>query len=164
MIINGWAIYAHPLLLDQMSRLRAAVERDRKADPASYQSKSNAKLLNAIRTIVQERVPQNPNDKRYRLGDSLGSSYKHWFREKFGNGRFRLFFRFDTRTKIILYGWVNDETTLRIYGSKSDAYAVFASMLNDGNPPDHWDQLLAECIEPETARKAAELLKRSKEE
>ena len=164
MVINGWAIYAHPLLLDQMARLRAAVERDRKEDPASYQNKSNAKLLNAIRTIVTERVPQNPNDKRYRLGGSLGSNHKHWFREKFGNGRFRLFFRFDTKTKIILYGWVNDETTLRTYGSKSDAYAVFTSMLRDGNPPDHWDRLLAECTAPDVVQHAGELLKRSKDE
>jgi uncharacterized protein (DUF1778 family) len=31
---------------------------------------------------------------------------------------------------------VNDETTLRIYGSKSDAYAAFKSMFDKGDPPD----------------------------
>ena len=34
------------------------------------------------------------------------------------------------------------ETTLRTYGAKSDAYAVFRKMLDKGNPPDSWDALL----------------------
>ena len=31
---------------------------------------------------------------------------------------------------------MNDETTLRIYGSKSDAYAAFKGMFDKGDPPD----------------------------
>jgi toxin YhaV len=164
MVINGWAVYAHPLLLGQTARLRAGVERDRRKSPANYQNKSNAKLLNAIRAITRERVPQDPTDKRYRLGNALGNDHKHWFREKFGNGRFRLFFRFDTAAKIIIYGWMNDETTLRTYGSKSDAYAVFAAMLDTGHPPDDWETLLAECTAPDVVRQAEELLTRRKDE
>lgn len=38
---------------------------------------------------------------------------------------------------------MNDETTLRTYGAKSDAYAVFRKMLEKGDPPDTWDTLLA---------------------
>ncbi|MGO4403552.1 type II toxin-antitoxin system YhaV family toxin [Bosea sp. RAF48] len=30
---------------------------------------------------------------------------------------------------------------MRTYGSKTDAYNVFKSMLDDGNPPDDWDAL-----------------------
>lgn len=164
MVINGWAVYAHPLLLEQVARLQAGVERDRKKSPANYQSRPNAKLLNAIRAIARERVPQDPADKRYRLGGALGDDHKHWFREKFGNGRFRLFFRFDSHAKIIIYGWMNDETTLRTYGSKSDAYAVFSSMLDGGHPPDDWEKLLSECTAPDVARQADELLQRSRDE
>lgn len=158
MLINGWTIYAHPLFLDQITRLTDSVARDRTKDPANDKSKLNAKLLNAIRTITLERIPQDPTDKRYRLGGTLGSDNKHWFREKFGNGRFRLFFRFDTKAKIIVYVWVNDETTLRTYGKKTDAYAVFASMLHDGNPPDGWDKLLATCTTPNAQQKTEKLL------
>ena len=61
---------------------------------------------------------------------------KHWFRAKFGAGRFRLFFRYSTRAKIIVFAWVNDEATLRTYGARSDAYAVFRKMLDKGDPPD----------------------------
>ncbi len=158
MVINGWTIYAHPLFLDQVARLSENVARDRKKDPTNYTSKPNAKLLNAIRTIALERIPQDPTDKRYRLGGTLGSNHKHWFREKFGNGRFRLFFRFDTKAKIIVYVWVNDATTLRTYGSKSDAYAVFVSMLSSGNPPEDWDRLLEDCQKPDPLEKTRELL------
>ncbi|MBB5716893.1 hypothetical protein FHS94_003765 [Sphingomonas aerophila] len=63
-------------------------------------------------------------------------------RAAFGNGRFRLFFRYDSRAMVIIFAWVNDETTLRTYGSKSDAYAVFKGMLDKGNPPDDWAALL----------------------
>jgi hypothetical protein len=36
---------------------------------------------------------------------------------------------------------VNDENSLRTYGSRTDAYKVFRSMLDGGNPPDDWDEL-----------------------
>ncbi|MFN3636239.1 MAG: type II toxin-antitoxin system YhaV family toxin, partial [Rhizobium rhizophilum] len=67
---------------------------------------------------------------------------KHWFRAKFGNGRFRLFFRYNSTGKVLVFAWVNDADTLRSYGSRSDAYAVFRAMLEDGNPPDSWTELL----------------------
>ncbi|EJT85840.1 hypothetical protein PPS11_04395 [Pseudomonas putida S11] len=57
--------------------------------------------------------------------------------------RFRLFFRYDSRSKVIVYAWVNDENTLRSAGSKSDPYAVFEKMPGRGNPPDDWDALTA---------------------
>jgi toxin YhaV len=72
----------------------------------------------------------------------LGPSRKHWFRAKFGGGRFRLFFRYSSSAKIIVYAWVNDNETLRTYGAKSDAYAVFKAMLDRGNPPEDWAELL----------------------
>lgn len=160
MIINGWTIYFHPLFLDRMAQLIAGVDRDKKKHPADYTKRPNAKLLNAIQTITFGRIPHDPTDKRYRLGGTLGENRKHWFRDKFGNGRFRLFFRYDLRAKIILYVWVNDETTLRTYGAKSDAYAVFASMLNDGNPPDGWDRLLEASRNPDVQERVEEMLKK----
>jgi toxin YhaV len=118
-------------------------------------------LLKAIFTIALERIPQDPTDKRYRLGDTLGNGYKHWFREKFGAGRFRLFFRFDSKSRVIIYAWANDENSLRTYGKKTDAYAVFSTMLGDGNPPDNWDKLLEACKNPEVVKRAKAALGRS---
>jgi len=146
LVVNGWHLVAHPLFLEQLEKLTAEVGKTAAADPSNYKKTANAKLLAALRTIVFERVPQDPTIARYRLGNSLGDDYKNWFREKFGNGRFRLFFRYDSKSKIIIYAWVNDETTLRTYGSKSDAYKVFASMLDGGNPPNSWSDLFSASI------------------
>ena len=50
---------------------------------------------------------------------------------------------FDSKSRIIIYAWVNDENTLRSAGSRSDPYAVFQGMLERGNPPDDWATLQA---------------------
>ena len=72
----------------------------------------------------------------------MGSAFKHWRRAKIGR-RFRLFFRYDSTSKIIIYAWVNDEQSLRSSGSKTDPYVLFSKMLARGNPPDDWSALVA---------------------
>jgi toxin YhaV len=143
MDVNGWRLLAHPLFLDQLEKLTAAVERTRSKDPRGWRGSANAKLLAALRRLVFETIPGDPTRSDYRQGGTLGQDRKHWFRAKFGGGRFRLFFRYSTRARIIIFAWVNDETTLRTYGARSDAYAVFRNMLDQGDPPDGWTDLLA---------------------
>jgi toxin YhaV len=145
--VNGWTLYAHPLFLDQIEKLTVAVERAREKDPDTYASSANGKLLAAMRKLMFEVIPVDPTRPEFRQGSTLGPSRKHWFRAKFGGGRFRLFFRYSSSAKIIIYAWVNDANTLRTYGSKSDAYAVFKSMLDKGNPPEDWDALMAQSDE-----------------
>ena len=145
--VNGWTLYAHPLFLAQLEKLTSASERAREKDPIAYTSSADAKLLAAIRKLVFEVIPVDPSRPEFRQGGTLGRERKHWFRAKFGNGRFRLFFRYSTAAKIIIFAWVNDSNTLRTYGSKSDAYAVFKSMLDKGNPPEDWNALLEACME-----------------
>ncbi|MCK0715646.1 type II toxin-antitoxin system YhaV family toxin [Chromohalobacter sarecensis] len=55
--------------------------------------------------------------------------------------QYRWFFRYDLASQILIYAWVNDESTQRAYDSKHDAYAVFRKMLENGNPPDSWGDL-----------------------
>ncbi len=143
--INGWTLYAHPLFLDQLDRLTKAVQSQKQKNPDTYRETNNAKLLASIIEIAFRRIPFDPTDKRYRQGSTLGDKYKHWLRDKFGNGRFRLFFRYDSKAKLIIYASVNDDDSKRTYGSKNDAYAVFRKMLEAGNPPDSWDELLSQC-------------------
>lgn len=147
--VNEWELFAHPLFLDQLEKLTAAVERARAKDPRGWRKSANAKLLATLRQLVFETIPQDPSRSEYRQGGALGDDRKHWFRAKFGAGRFRLFFRYSTRARIIVFAWVNDETTLRTYGAKSDADAVFRKMLDKGNPPDSWEALLAAASEAE---------------
>ena len=151
--INGWHLFAHPLLLDQLEKLIARVEKERAKNPKTYKSAAPAKVLAALFKLLFEAIPENPMRDEYRQGDTLGSERKHWFRAKFGGGRFRLFFRYSSKSRVIIFAWVNDENSLREYGAKTDAYRVFASMLDKGNPPDDWDALLAETKAPATTKR-----------
>jgi len=145
LVRNGWSIYAHPVFLDQLEGLIEAVE-DRKArDPKAWQKKNGAKRLAAIFKLVTEVIPADPGSPAFRQGNTLGAGRKHWFRAKFFQ-QYRLFFRFDSAAKVIVLAWVNDERTLRVYGSKTDAYATFRGMLGSGNPPDDFDALMKEAI------------------
>ncbi|WP_166293526.1 type II toxin-antitoxin system YhaV family toxin [Bradyrhizobium sp. 2S1] len=143
--INGWTIYAHPLFLDQLEAMVGAVEKARKKDPQGYKKKRATKLLAAVLKVAFEDIPSDPTHDTYRQGGTLGDAYKHWFRAKFLQ-QFRLFFRYQQSAdaNVIVLAWVNDDTTLRAYESADDAYAVFRRMLNRGNPPDSWPDLLAE--------------------
>jgi len=147
--INGWTIYAHPLFLDQIEAMIAAVEKARNKDPRGYRKKRAAKLLAAVLKVAFEDIPGDPTRDAYRQGSTLGDEYKHWFRAKFLQ-QFRLFFRYQRSAdaKIIVLAWMNDDSTLRAYESANDAYAVSRRMLKRGNPPDSWKELLKSASNP----------------
>ena len=98
-------------------------------------------MLKVLAALMFKEIPADPNAKRYRLGHSLGSRFTSWRRAKF-LGRFRLFFRFHSKRRAIVYVWLNDERTLRKAGARTDPYAVFAKMLAAGEPPDDFDGLI----------------------
>jgi toxin YhaV len=157
-MVNGWGILLHPSLLDQLERVIAAAEQERLkrsgADPAG----NNMKLATAIQHLILSEVPQDPTRTKYRQGSTLGDEMKHWVRAKFGNGRFRLFFRYHSKVRLIVFAWVNDAETLRTYGSRTDAYAVFRRMLRSGNPPDEWEELVRTSSNSDVVRRARGLI------
>lgn len=159
-VINGWKIYAHPLFIDQFEELLHEVERLRAADPVGYREKKKTKLLAAIQKMAFEVIPQNPAHPMFLQGNTLGRLYRHWYRGKFFDGRYRLFFRFSSTAKAIVLAWVNDAETLRTYGSRTDAYAVFKGMLGRNRPPNEWEALLKEA-KAEVLR-STKLLRRSR--
>ncbi len=142
MQINGWSIFLHPLLIEEIKSLKEIVTDLHAKDPVNYQRKNATKRLGAILRLIKD-IPENPEDPKYRQGDTLGSSNKHWFRAKFFQ-QYRLFFRFDTQAKVIILVWVNDDAHKRSYGSNKDAYRTFKKMLKSGNPPNDWDELLSQ--------------------
>jgi toxin YhaV len=144
LVINGWNIFLHPLFLQQFEDLTTQVEQLRQKYPKDYQRKNAAKRLAAIAKLAFEVIPQDPSRNEYRQGNTLGESYKHWFRAKFFQ-QYRLFFRYQQESKIIIFVWVNDENSKRAYDSNTDAYKVFKKMLKSGNPPDDWDKLLKDA-------------------
>lgn len=146
---NGWRLYLYPAFQATYDGLVATVERLAATDPTGYTSYPKTKLLTRITQIILDEIPADPGHKDYRQGKALGEQHKNWFRAKFFQNRFRLFYRFDSTAKIIIYCWVNDENTLRKAGAKTDPYAVFAKMLAAGDPPDGWDDLLT-CVARDT--------------
>lgn len=145
LVVNGWSIYAHPVFLDQLDGLIAEVEARRRKDPKTWRKKNCTKRLAAIFKLVTQVIPSDPASEVFRQGKTLGEANKHWFRAKFFQ-QYRLFFRFDSTSKVIVLAWVNDETNLRAYGSKTDAYATFKGMLDDGNPPGDFETLLKQAV------------------
>ena len=124
LVVKGWTIFLHPLFLDELDSLILKVEELRKKDTDNFTKKNSSKRLAAISKLAFELIPQDPSIPEYRQGNTLGAEHKHWFRAKFFQ-QYRLFFRFDSAARIIVYAWVNDEKNKRAYGSKSDAYRVF---------------------------------------
>lgn len=144
LLVNGWTVFAHPLFLARLEANTRQAEGFARQDPVGFTKKNASKRLAAIAKLAFEVIPQDPSRAEYRQGNTLGEDHKHWFRAKFFQ-QYRLFFRYHASSKVIVYAWVNDEDTKRAYESSDDAYRVFRKMLECGQPPDDWNQLLAEA-------------------
>jgi len=140
-----WRLYAHPAFSEPFDALVAEVARLRKSHPTGYAQHPKAKLLKRIVDLVETEIPRDPGAAEYNLGNTLGSAHRHWRRAKFP-GRFRLFFRYDSKAAVIIYAWVNDENTLRKAGEANDPYHLFGNMLRKGRFPDDWGALMKEAI------------------
>jgi len=139
---HGWNVLFHECLIEQLEKLEQAAARATAQNPENAQANANVKLFRALSRLMLETVPRDPGREEYRQGNTMGPAFRHWRRAKVGR-RFRLFFRFDSTARIIIFAWVNDDRTLRAAGSRSDPYAVFQNMLQRGHPPNDWDALLA---------------------
>lgn len=138
---NGWLLLAHPHFEDQWAKLSSEVRKLAAKDPANYRLHQKTKRLATLEKLMFEVIPQDPANRLWRQGTSLGEENRAWKRAKFAQ-QYRLFFRYDSAAKIIVYGWINDESTLRARQSKTDSYRIFRKMLEQGNPPSNWDELL----------------------
>jgi toxin YhaV len=137
---GGWRLFVHPLFEAQLEKLTKRVEKLASSDPGGYVSHPATKMLATINHYILAAIPRDPNHPEFRQGNTLGPDNRHWFRAKF-HQRYRLFYRFSTEHKIIVYAWVNDEGSLRKSGSKTDPYVVFKAMLESGEPPNSFAEL-----------------------
>jgi len=99
--------------------------------------------------------PRDPGAAEFRQENTLGADNRHWFRAKF-HERYRLFYRFSSKEKVIVFAWVNGDGTLRKADSKTDPYAIFRGMLEAGDPPESMRELLAAAssLEAEAGRRS----------
>ncbi|HMC60465.1 MAG TPA: type II toxin-antitoxin system YhaV family toxin [Candidatus Solibacter sp.] len=149
---HGWRLFVHPLFQAQLEKLAKRVERLASRDPDGYVSHPAAKILTTINHYIREAIPRDPNGPEFRQGNTLGPDNRHWFRAKF-HGRYRLFYRFSTEQRIIIYVWVNDEGSLRKSGSRTDPYAVFKAMLESGEPLNSFAELRRTSKEMDASEK-----------
>lgn len=140
---KDWFLLGHHEFLTQLEKYREANREVKQKIGADSIHTKQAQRLKALTLAVWTKIPSNPSNPELRLGNALGKEHTHWFRDKFFQ-QYRVFFRYSTRSKIIAYGWVNDDETLRAYGLKTDAYLVFKKMLESGKVPNNWDELVAE--------------------
>ncbi len=115
---HGWTLLFHDGVIEQLRKLRSAAERAERHDPRGFESNASVKLFRALSQLIMDVVPSDPSRDEYRQGNTLGPAYRHWRRAKIGR-RFRLFFRYDSKGRVIVFAWVNDEQTLRSAGSRS---------------------------------------------
>ena len=104
---HGWTLLFHDNLTRQMVKLRAAVLPAQENDPKGFESNANVKFFRALVHLILDVVPSDPARDEYRQGNTMGPAYRHWRRAKLGR-RYRLFFRYDSKAKVIVYAWINN--------------------------------------------------------
>ena len=142
---HGWQIW-----FGELFDARWRAQRDRvkhlktELDESHFASHPDVKLFAALVHVVHEAVPRNPEHPDFRLGKTLGDRFTGWRRVKRHGlpDRMRLFFKFSSTHKAIVFVWLNDADTLRKDGASADPYAIFRRRLEAGNPPDDFNDLL----------------------
>ncbi len=142
MVVNGWKLYAHPLFDEQLKTIEEKIRTAKRMASIGDIKHPAEKLLARTLRYTRVLIPADSGAQQFRQGNMLEKENRHWFRAKF-HAHYRLFFRFSTADKAIVYAWMNDEGTLRKSGSKTNPYLVFESMLEAGDPPKSFDDLLA---------------------
>lgn len=138
---HGWTLLRWDAFASTWDALVADVVQRKAQDPEGYRDHPSTRFLKRLSDVVLNEIPSSPSHERYQLGTTLGNDAKFWRRAKF-NQRFRLYFRYRSDGKVIVYAWPNDEETLRKAGGKSDPYTVFRAMLERGKPPSSWQELI----------------------
>tara|TARA_Y100000815_G_C13248291_1_gene464510 strand:+ start:456 stop:968 length:513 start_codon:yes stop_codon:yes gene_type:complete len=141
----GWALYAHPVFLQRLKDIVAEVKRLMNADPDGFHHHPAYKFFEGVTGNILVTVPSNPAHPTFRQGGTLGRKYQHWFRVKKHNlpPRYRLFFQFRSAApRTIIYAWLNDESSIRREGARNDVYEVFRGMLDAGDMPSAYADLM----------------------
>ena len=120
-------MYFHPQFA---KRFEALVANAQKAHRTGRVDHPDVKLLAAVVRLVETTVPADPDHPDFRLREDLGR-----FRRAKGRGlpsRYRLFWVFSSRARAIVFLYLNDASSLRKAGARSDPYARFAELRRRG--------------------------------
>jgi len=146
---NGWLIFYFCAFQERLNALEQAVLRIQQKKPDQFATHPTVKLLAAVVRAILVEVPEDPASPLFEQGNTLGEAHRNWRRVKRRlPPRYRLFFQFSSVQTKILFAWLNDASSLRQDGAKTDVYRVFKRLLDQGMVPDSWDQLVAASAPP----------------
>ncbi len=121
-----------------------------KAERTGRGDHPDVKLLAAVVRLVETIVPADPDHPDFRLVGDLGR-----FRRAKGRGlpaRYRLFWVFSSRARAIVFLYLNDASSLRKAGAKSDPYARFSDLVRRGELGADFDANLETAKRPQRRR------------
>jgi toxin YhaV len=129
--INGWLVLLRPEFAQRYDELRREARRLQDAlSEQAYRTHPTVKLAAAVHRLVTQVVPQDPNRPEFQLKGDLAQ-----YRRAKQHGlppRYRLFWVFSSSERVIIFLYLNDETTLRKEGDQNDPYEIFARMVRRG--------------------------------
>jgi toxin YhaV len=127
---NGWNIYFFKLFKAIIDDLILNVKALKTKDPENFKSSRKYKLLKSIYKCITEYVPANPNSREFLLRGNLSN----WRRVKKNlPRRYRMFFRFTSSPQDLFFVWINDPSTYRKAGAKTDCYKTFLKKTGQEN-------------------------------
>jgi toxin YhaV len=95
-------------------------------DSQTFLQHPEVKFAARLRDATKKIIPEDPDKKEYQLHGDL----KKYRRYKQGLQRYRLFFTFSSKPRIILYLYINDKSSLRKEGDKNDPYKIFSKLVD----------------------------------
>ena len=142
LVVNGWTLLYHPVFGDRYVALRdQARALKRELDDESWSRHPTTKLVAGVRKLVMDVIPQDPLAPAYHPRGDLKDFY-----HASGLGlpkRYRLIWVASRQARAVIYLYLNDETTLRKEGARSDPYVQFQAMVRRGEFGSDFDHNLA---------------------
>jgi toxin YhaV len=140
-------VHFHPEFAKRFDALLVNAEKATRAERGDH---PDVKLLAAVVRLVETVVPADPDHPDFRLRGGLGR-----FRRAKGHGlpsRYRLFWVFSSRARAIVFLYLNDASSLRKAGARSDRYARFSALLRRGELGADFDANVAAAKAPSRRR------------
>jgi toxin YhaV len=128
---SEWTILLGPLFQPRFDDILANVRELKKKLPAGkYVSHPTVKLYAALDRLIWTTIAANPDASDFLLRKPLAK-----FRRAKKHGlpdRHRLFWVTSSQLRIVIILWINDESTLRKPGAKTDPYRIFSTLVARG--------------------------------
>lgn len=112
---HGWTLLFHEGLIEQLRKVQAAAGPVVGSELQRFDGNANAKLFQTLSHWVMDAVPGDPSRDAFRHCNIAEPAHSNWRCAKIG-GRFRLFFRYDARAKVIVFAALKDRAAVMAEG------------------------------------------------